>query len=218
MRRFILVPILVMVALLAIVGGVAYWGYNNYIYYTTDDAQVTGPIVSVSSPQSGLLNDLKVQLGSTVAAGDVVATVSVSSTTGTASKIVNVTTPIAGTVIQTSAVQGQGVAAGLSLLQVTDLNHLSITAYVDESQISNIKLNQDVDVKIDAYSGTSYTGHVQRIVAAAASEFSLLPSADYSSGNFTKVSQRIPVIISFSSNNGNAVVPGMSAEVTIHIH
>jgi multidrug resistance efflux pump len=218
MRRFILVPILVMVALLAIVGGVAYWGYNNYIYYTTDDAQVTGPIVSVSSPQSGQLNDLKVQLGSTVAAGDVVATVSVPSTTGTASKIVNVVTPIAGTVIQTSAVQGQGVAAGLSLLQVTDLNHLSITAYVDESQISNIKLNQDVDVKVDAYSGTSYTGHVQQIVAAAASEFSLLPSADYSSGNFTKVSQRIPVIISFSSNNGNAVVPGMSAEVTIHIH
>ena len=217
MRRFILVPILIMVALLAIVGGVAYWGYNNYMYYSTDDAQVTGQVVNVSSPESGLLSDLKVQLGSTVAAGDVVATVSVPSATGKA-KTVDVTTPIAGTVIQTPVVQGQGVSAGLSLLQVTNLNSLGITAYVDESEISNIKLNQEVDVKIDAYSGTSYTGHVQQIVAAAASEFSLLPSTDYSSGNFTKVSQRIPVIISFSSNNGNAVVPGMSAEVTIHVH
>jgi multidrug resistance efflux pump len=218
MRRFVLVPILVVVALLAIVGGVAYWGYNNYIYYTTDDAQVTGQIINVSSPQSGTLSELRVRLGDKVAAGDVVATVSVPSTTNNTLKKINVTTPIAGTVIQTSAVQGQGVAAGLSLLQVTDLNNLSITAYVDEGQISNIKLNQDVDVKIDAYSGTSYTGHVQQIVSAAASEFSLLPSADYASGNFTKVSQRIPVIITFNSNNGNAVVPGMSAEVTIHIH
>lgn len=99
MRRFILVPILVMVALLAIVGGVVYWSYNNYTYYTTDDAQVTGPTVTVSSPQAGLLTSLKVQLGSTVAAGDVVATVSVPSATGNTSKVVNVTTPLAGTVI-----------------------------------------------------------------------------------------------------------------------
>ncbi len=218
MRRFILVPILVMVALLAIVGGVAYWGYNNYTYYTTDDAQVTGQVVSVSSPQSGLLTNLKVQLGDTVAAGDVVATVSVTSTTSGISKTTDVAAPIAGTVIQTSVVQGQGVSAGLSLLQVANLNNLTITAYIDESQISNVKLNQDVDVKIDAYSGTDFTGHVQQIVSAAASEFSLLPSTDYASGNFTKVSQRIPVIISLSANNGNAIVPGMSAEVTIHLH
>src|SRR5690349_6912323 len=137
MRRLILVPALVMVALLAIAGGVAYWLYNNYTYYSTDDAQVTGQIVSVSSPQSGQLTALKVKLGDKVAAGDVVATVSVASATGPTT--INVTTPLAGTVIATSVVQGQGVSAGLSLLQVTDLDHLTITAYVDENAINNIK-------------------------------------------------------------------------------
>jgi multidrug resistance efflux pump len=147
-----------------------------------------------------------------------VATVMVPSTTGGSSTTVDITTPLAGTVVQTSAIQGQRVSAGLSLLQVTNLNNLTITAYIDENQISNIKLNQEVDVKIDAYSGTSYTGHVQQIVSATASEFSLISSTDYASGNFSKVSQRIPVIISFSNINGNAIVPGMSAEVTIHLH
>src|SRR5258708_10444485 len=129
MRRAILVPVLVVVALLAIVGGVGYWEYNNYIYYSTDDAQVTGPLVTVYSPQSGTLSTLKVQIGDTVAAGDTVATVDVPAANGK-DTIVNVTAPIAGTVVASSVVQGQGVSAGLSLLQVTNLNSLSITAYV----------------------------------------------------------------------------------------
>jgi len=45
-----------------------------------------------------------------------------------------------------------------------------------------------------------------------------LPTQDNASGNFTKVGQRIPVIISLDGAGGKTLLPGMSASVTIHIH
>ncbi len=223
MRRLILVPLLIFIALVAILAGVLYWVYNNYTYYTTDDAQLTGKIVSVSAPITGTLSSLNVKLGDTVSQGQTLGTVTGVSGVGangaqSTPASVDITSPISGTVLQVAAVQGQGVAPGLAVVQVTDLNSINVTAYVDENAISNVKVGQDVDIKVDAYSDTTFTGHVQQIVPAAASVFSLLPTQDNASGNFTKVGQRIPVIITLDGNGGKSIVPGMSTEVTIHIH
>ena len=223
MRRVILVPVLITIALLAIIGGVAYWIYNGYMYYNTDDAQVSGQIVNVSAPATGQLQTFTVKQGDTVTAGQTIGTITstgAATATGTTARgtTIDITSPISGTILQTSAVQGQSVTPGLSIVQLTNLNSVNITAYVDEGSLNNIKVGQDVDIHVDAYSDTSYTGHVQQIVQAAASTFSLLPTQDNASGNFTKVSQRIPVIISLDGNAGKALLPGMSAEVTIHIH
>ncbi|GHO85644.1 HlyD family efflux transporter periplasmic adaptor subunit [Dictyobacter formicarum] len=219
MRRMIFVPILVMIAILAIAGGVGYWLLNNYNYYQTDDAQVSGHILSVSSPQAGQLATMSVKLGDKVTAGEVIGTMTTAPVApALKAATIKVTSPIDGAIVQANGVQGQSVTPGATLAQVADLNDLTIMAYVDEGAIHNVKLNQDVDVTIDAYSGTAYKGHVQNIVSATAGSFSLLPSSDNASGNFTKVSQRIPVVISLGDNGGNNIVPGMSAEVTIHLH
>jgi multidrug resistance efflux pump len=223
MRRLILVPLLIVVAVLAIAGGVGWWFYNNYMYYSTDDAQVNGQIVSVSAPASGTLSALDVKQGDNVTQGQSLGTVTGAQTAGangvsSAPPSINITSPINGKVLQVAAVQGQGVAPGLTLLQVTDLSKVNIIAYVDEGAINNVSVGQQVDVSIDAYSGTSFTGHVQQIVPAAASEFSLLPTQDNASGNFTKVGQRIPAVITLDGNGGKTLAPGMSASVTIHIH
>ncbi len=220
MRRLILVPLLIVVAVLAIGGGIAYVIYNNYMYYTTDDAQVNGTIVNVSAPATGVLAQLSVKVGDTVSAGQTIGTVtpaSVASTTS-APATLNVTSPISGTVVQVPAVAGQGVAPGLPIAQVTDLNRINVIAYVDEGTINNISNGQSVDITVDAYSGTSFSGHVQQIVQATAGQFSLLPTQDTASGNFTKVGQRVPVLITLDGNAGKDLVPGMSAEVTIHLH
>lgn len=219
MRRLILIPLLIIVAFAAIGGGVAYYIYNNYMYYSTDDAQITGPIVNVSAPAAGVLSSLNVKLGDTVTTGETIGSVTAaaSGATGTAASI-NLTSPINGTVLQVPAVQGQGVAPGLTLLTITNLSSLTVTAYLDENAINNIQTGQSVDIHIDAYGDTSFTGHVQQIVQAAASEFSLLPTQDNASGNFTKVGQRIPVVITLDGTGGKDIVPGMSAEVTIHLH
>jgi multidrug resistance efflux pump len=222
MSRVILVPVLITVALLAVIGGIGYWIYNGYMYYGTDDAQISGQIINVNAPTSGQLQTFTVKQGDTVTAGQTIGTISetIAATTTTAAHTtsVDVTSPISGTILQTSVVQGQPVLPGLSFVELTNLNSVNITAYVDEGAINNVKVGQDVDIKVDAYSDTSYTGHVQQIVQAAASTFSLLPTQDNASGNFTKVAQRIPVIISIDGNGGKALLPGMSAEVTIHIH
>jgi multidrug resistance efflux pump len=223
MLRRILIPIFVFVALAAVAGGVVYWVYDGYMYYRTDDAQVNGQILNISAPANGTLSTLSVSVGQNVSAGETIGTITVAPSATTtsstaASTSVSLTSPINGTILQVPAVAGQAVSAGLQLASVTDLSNLSVIAYIDESSLSNISLNQAVDIGLDAYSGTSFSGHVEQIVQATAGQFSLLPNEDPTSGNFTKVGQRVPVLITLDSKNGKDIVPGMSAEVTIHLH
>jgi multidrug resistance efflux pump len=232
MRRMILVSVLISFSILAIAGGIGYWIYNNYNYYSTDDAQVTGQALTITSTQAGKLTAFNVKLGQNVNVGDVIGTISTAgpastptstdATNTTVSTNVNqnveITSPLAGTIIQVFAVPQQNVTPGLPLVQIANLTTPTVTAYVDENTISDVKPGQQVDVHIDAYNATTYTGSVQQIVQATASQFSLLPTTGYADGNFTKVGQRIPVIISLPGTSGNALVPGMSAEVTIHLH
>jgi multidrug resistance efflux pump len=219
MRRLIFIPLLIFLALAAIGGGIGYWIYSNYMYYGTDDAQVSGSIVNISAPAAGTLTTLSVKPGDTVTSGETIGTVTLAATSPTTSGAsVNLTSPINGTILQVPAVQNQLVAPGLTIAQMTNLSSLTITAYVDENAINNVSVGQSVDISIDAYKDTSFTGHVQLIVQAAAGQFSLLPNQDPTSGNFTKVGQRIPVIITLDGTGGKDLVPGMSAEVTIHLH
>jgi multidrug resistance efflux pump len=220
MRRLILVPLLIIIAFAAVGGGVAYWLYNNYMYYSTDDAQINGQILNVSAPTAGTLTSLNVKEGDTVTAGETLGTITPAAGAGAQASpaSVNISSPMNGTVLQVPGVQGQSVAPGLSLVSLTNLSTLNVVAYVDENAINNISSGQSVDIHVDAYSDTSFTGHVQRIIQAAAGEFSLLPTQDNASGNFTKVGQRIPVVITLDGTGGKDLVPGMSAEVTIHLH
>ena len=222
MFRRIMIPFLVFVALAAIAGGVVYWVYDGYMYYRADDAQVTGQVLNVNAPAAGTLTSLTATVGQIVSTGDVIGTITMapapSAGPANVPVMVNITSPIAGTIVQVPAVQGQEVAPGLQLVAVTNLNTLNITAYVDENAVDNISINQAVDITIDAFSGTSFSGHVAQIVQATAGQFSLLPNQDPTSGNFTKVGQRIPVLITLDNKNGKDVVPGMSAEVVVHLH
>src|SRR5881409_1149047 len=135
MRRMIFVPLLITLALLAIAGGIGYWVYDSYMYYRTDDAQLSGKIVNVSAPITGTLSTLTVKQGDTVTSGQTIGTVTGASTaaatgttsTSTSPSSLNLTSPISGTILQVSAVQGQVLAPGLSIVTVTDLSTLNVT-------------------------------------------------------------------------------------------
>jgi multidrug resistance efflux pump len=215
MRRILLINLIVVLGIVIVAGVVGYLVYNNYYYYSTDDAQVSGNIVNIVPTISGTLESLTVSTGDYVNTNQVIGTVQATGTNA----IANVTAPFTGVVVAVPGVVGQIVTPQLALVQEADPSSVKITAYVDESVVKNVAAGQFVDIHVDAYSGTSYTGHISQVVGAAASQFSLLPTTDNASGNFTKVSQRIPVqIIIDSSNPGQALLPGMSAEVTIHLH
>jgi multidrug resistance efflux pump len=219
MRRIILVPLLIFLALAAIGGAIAYWIYDNYNYYRTDDAQISGPVVNVSAPVAGTLTTLSVKLGDKVTAGQTIGSITpAASATARGPASFDLTSPMDGTILQVPAVQGQNVAPGLTLAVLTDPSSVTVTAFIDENAIDNVSVGQSVDIHIDAYSDTTFTGHVEQIVQATAGTFSLLPNQDPTSGNFTKVGQRIPVVITLDATAGKALLPGMSAEVTIHLH
>lgn len=71
-----------------------------------------------------------------------------------------------------------------------------IVANYKETQIGNIRAGQPVEILIDTFPDHTFKGHVESISPATGATFSLLPK-DTSSGNFTKVVQRIPVRIAF---------------------
>jgi membrane fusion protein (multidrug efflux system) len=71
-----------------------------------------------------------------------------------------------------------------------------------------------VEVKVDAYSGRKFTGHVDSLAGGTGSRFALLPP-DNASGNFTKVTQRVPVLIRLDPTGDLMLRPGMSAVATV---
>ena len=74
-----------------------------------------------------------------------------------------------------------------------------------------------VDVAVDTNDKATYTGTVKEIVPAAASQFALLQTVDRTSANFTKVTQRVAVVIDLGNTANSGLYPGTSAYVRIHV-
>jgi membrane fusion protein (multidrug efflux system) len=98
--------------------------------------------------------------------------------------------------------------------------NLWVVAFFEETKISKITDGQSVRFSIDAFPGIRFKGKVFLVGSSTASVFSLIP-ANNASGNFTKVTQRIPIRISIDSTENNKeissfnILSGMSAVVRI---
>jgi EmrB/QacA subfamily drug resistance transporter len=216
MRRFMRPSVMIpsiMLAVILVAGVVGYILYNSYNFYSTDDAQVAGTMVNLVPPTNGTLIVLNVEVGSYVKANQDIGTVK---PTGLL-PVQHIFAPRTGLIVQVPAVVGQLVNTTTTIAQEVDPSSIKVTANVEESAIKNIMVGQQVDIHVDAYN-SNITGHVSQIVGATAGQFSLLPSTDNSSGNYTKVSQRIPVYVKLDAPYDGSLAPGMSVEVTIHLH
>jgi membrane fusion protein (multidrug efflux system) len=91
-----------------------------------------------------------------------------------------------------------------------------VTANFKETQLADIRLGQPVAIEVDSYPGCTAEGKVESFSAATGAKFALLPP-DNSTGNFTKVVQRVPVRIEVTKGCGpdRPLRPGMS--VTAHV-
>jgi membrane fusion protein (multidrug efflux system) len=127
-----------------------------------------------------------------------------------------VTAPEGGIVSRKQVEPGQLVQAGQPVLTIVADTGVWVTANFKETQLDQMRIGDDVDIDVDAYKGGTVKGKVESISAATGSRFALLPP-DNSTGNFTKVVQRIPVRISIMQGLGNdrPLRPGMS--VVVHI-
>jgi len=128
--------------------------------------------------------------------------------------------PFDGIVAKRWLLAGDIVQPGQAVYSLTARSLRWVIVYLEETKISHIHLNQPAKFTVDAFGDRWFRGRIFSIGASTASLFSLIP-ANNASGNFTKVTQRVPVKISIDSDeNGMDVknlsfLPGMSVVVKI---
>jgi membrane fusion protein, multidrug efflux system len=127
-----------------------------------------------------------------------------------------IVSPVAGVVGNRTLRVGQYVQAGTQLMAVVPLAATYIVANYKETQLTDVRPGQKVDVSVDMFPGVSVHGHVDSIAPASGQEFALLPP-DNATGNFTKIVQRLPVKIILDRDDplAGALRPGMSVSPSI---
>ncbi|MBP2298825.1 HlyD family secretion protein [Azospirillum picis] len=127
-----------------------------------------------------------------------------------------VTAAQSGRVVQLSGAVGQYAQAGQSLaIFVPDDKW--VTANFKETQITDMRPGQPVDISIDAYPDRKVTGRVDSVQPGSGTAFSLLP-AQNATGNYVKVVQRVPVKITVDQwPDGVSIGPGMSVVPTVTV-
>jgi len=122
--------------------------------------------------------------------------------------------PSDGTVGERQVRPGQLVSPGTQVIPFVDKIKWVVANY-RETQLTNMKVGDPVDVRIDAYPGKTFRGKVIEIAPASGSQFALLPP-DNATGNYTKVVQRIPVKIAFDDDTvATSLQPGLSVIATV---
>src|SRR6185437_11304546 len=123
--------------------------------------------------------------------------------------------PVGGAVGARTLRVGAYVAAGTPLMAIVPLKAVFVVANFKETQLTDVRQGQPVDISVDSFPDRSFKGRVDSLSPASGLEFSLLPP-DNATGNFTKIVQRIPVKVMLDDYGGGDLLrPGMSVEASV---
>jgi membrane fusion protein (multidrug efflux system) len=126
-----------------------------------------------------------------------------------------IVSPSDGRIVMTFVRSGEHVSAGQRILMFHDPNQIWVEANIKETDVGLLEPGMKATIRVDAYRGTTIEGKVHRIGQAATSKFALLPDPN-PSGNFTKITQRLPVRIQLEKVD-HRLRPGMMVEVDIAV-
>lgn len=126
--------------------------------------------------------------------------------------------PISGKVGKVSIQPGQYIQPGQNLFSIVDNSHFWIIANFKETQLRNLSIGQTVKITLDGYKKKTITGKITSFSEATGSKFALLPP-DNATGNFVKITQRVPVKIDFDNLEEirEILKAGMSVSVDVKI-
>lgn len=128
--------------------------------------------------------------------------------------------PMDGIIARRWLLPGDVTATGQSVFTITNNKKFWVIIYLEETRIAKVHLGQQAKFTIDAFSDVTFNGKIYDIGSNTASQFSLIPPSN-ASGNFTKVTQRVPVKISIDgTEEGKKIssfrfLAGMSVVVKI---
>jgi len=210
--RIALIVILI-AALIAGAGfGTSYF-LNARRYVSTDNAQIDGNQILINAPADGTLVDWRITQGTVIHKDELVGRIKMRD--GFVQPLMSIRAPSDGTVAENNGVPGTFVTTGTQLAVAYDLSKIYVTARVDETAVKPVRPGELVDIYVDAYPHTRFTGHVLEVQGGSANVFSLFPQNN-TQGNFQKVTQVIPVKIGIENTQNLELVPGMN--VTVYVH
>jgi membrane fusion protein (multidrug efflux system) len=123
--------------------------------------------------------------------------------------------PTSGVVSKKNVEVGQFVQAGQPLMAIAEDSLIWVTANFKETDLKDIKPGEEAEITVDGFPDETFQGTVESIAGATGAKFALLPP-DNATGNFVKVTQRVPVKIALRDNPAiRRLRPGMSADVVI---
>lgn len=214
-KKLVLLALLVIFVLSG--GGLGYFYYYQGTHFIkTEDARITGDQYKVIAQTSEKVTHIAVEEGDVLEQDEVIAEQDVTSNDPTMISKSIVRAPINGTVIKLLAKKNEIVSAGQPVALMINKDELYVSASIEETAIKKIEVGQIVDVSIDALDGSTIPGKVRKIGEATNSTFSLVPAIN-TSGNFNKVTQRIPIEIAIAKPEGMKLIPGTNVVVKIHI-
>ena len=126
--------------------------------------------------------------------------------------------PADGIVGKRTAVTGQNVSPGQTLLVIVPTRDIWVTANFKETELKDMRVGQPVKIHVDAYNH-DFRGKVLGIAGATGVQFSLLPPEN-ATGNYVKVVQRVPVRIAIDPGQdpGHLLQVGLSVEPRVRVH
>jgi len=125
--------------------------------------------------------------------------------------------PMDGIIANADRLQvGQAVAPGIGLLSLVHGEGAWIQANFKEKDLARMAPGQTVQIEVDAYPDLEFTGHVESIGAGTGSQFAVIP-AQNANGNWVKVTQRVPVRVTFDGRPARPMIAGLSATVTVEL-
>ncbi|MGC9223895.1 MAG: HlyD family efflux transporter periplasmic adaptor subunit [Terracidiphilus sp.] len=126
--------------------------------------------------------------------------------------------PVDGIVGKRTAVAGQNVTPGQTLMSIVPTRDIWVTANFKETELKGMRPGQSVKIHVDS-TGRDYTGKIQGIAGATGVQYSLLPPEN-ATGNYVKVVQRVPVRIVFDPGQdpNHQLQVGLSVEPRVRLH
>lgn len=123
--------------------------------------------------------------------------------------------PAAGIIGQADRLQvGQDMVSGLPALTLVADGSYYVEANFKETDLAEMQVGQPAEIRVDAYPDLVLQGHVAAIGAGTGSEFSVLP-AQNATGNWVKVTQRVPVRIVLDKASPRPLIAGLSVKAKV---
>ena len=110
---------------------------------------------------------------------------------------------------------GQQLVSGLPVVTIVANGSSYVEANFKETELAEMQVGQAARIEFDAYPDLVLKGHVALIGAGTGSEFSVLP-AQNATGNWVKVTQRVPVRIAIDDGSARPLIAGLSSYITVY--